>query len=86
LPQTRYDVVVVGSGLKESLLAGILSKQGRKVLLMEPKPTLGGDSKSMDLQQLAECLEGPETKLSEQRVGDPAEYLIERAPKVRGSQ
>ena len=86
LSQRRYDVIVVGTGLKESLLAGILAKQGREVLLVEPKSTLGGASKSMDLQQLADSLEGTSAKLSEQRLGDPAAYLIERTPKVGFSQ
>ena len=76
----RYDVVVVGGGVKESLLAGLLASHGKEVLHLEGVNT--AESNRLDLQQLAELTEGPDAKLAEQRVGKPTEYSIERAPKM----
>jgi len=78
-PQSHYDVVVLGSGLKESLLAGLLASHGRSVL------HLGADDASTgayDLQQLVDAVEGPGTELSEQKLGKPSEYSVERSPKM----
>jgi RAB protein geranylgeranyltransferase component A len=80
--RSRYDVVVVGSGLKESLLASLLASHGKEVLQVEPTSTPGGESASRDLQQLAERTDGPGSRLSEQRVGDAADYSVERSPKM----
>ena len=33
--KSRYDIVVLGSGLKESLLAGLLASHGKEVLQLE---------------------------------------------------
>ena len=79
---THYDVVVVGTGVKESLLAGLLASHGKLVLQLEPSSALGGSSRSLDLQQLAEVTDEPGAGLSEQRVGKVTDYRIERTPKM----
>lgn len=81
--QPHYDVVILGTGLKESLLAGLLSQHGKLVLQLEQSDTLGGDARSLDLQELADATEGPGAVLSEQRVGPASDYRIERVPKAR---
>jgi Rab GDP dissociation inhibitor len=80
--QPKYDVIIVGTGIKESLLAGLLSQHGKLVLQIEPSEALGGASRSIDLQKLANELDGPGAALSEQKLGKPSEYLIEREPKM----
>ena len=84
ISQKRYDAIILGTGLKESLLAGLLASQGRTVLQLEASSSLGGSSKSLNLKQLVEVIDGPDAKLpSEQRIGKPSEYCVERAPKAR---
>jgi len=79
----KYDVVVVGTGLKESLLAGLLARHGKTVLQLEPSDALGGGTRSLDLQTLADELDGPNAKpLSEPKLGRASDYLVERAPKL----
>lgn len=78
----KYDVIVLGSGLKESLLAGLLTSHGRTVLQLEQSEFLGGNSRSLDLQQLAELTGDDGSSLSEQRLGKPSEYSVEREPKM----
>ena len=81
-PRSRYDAIVVGTGLKESLLAGLLAQNGKLVLQLESADELGGPTGAVDLQQLSELTEGPGGKLSEAKLGKPSDYRIERAPKM----
>ncbi|XP_955408.1 rabgdi protein, putative [Theileria annulata] len=47
-----YDVCVLGTGLKESILSGLLSQSGKKVLVMDRNPYYGGESASLNLTNL----------------------------------
>lgn len=51
----EYDVVILGTGLKECVLSGILSKEGKKVLHMDRNDYYGGASAS--LSPLERCYE-----------------------------
>jgi Rab GDP dissociation inhibitor len=50
----EYDAVILGTGLKECLLAGLLSVDGMKVLHMDRNSYYGGESASLNLKQLWE--------------------------------
>lgn len=43
----KYDVIVLGTGLKECVLSGLLSVSGKKVLHMDRNSYYGGESASM---------------------------------------
>merc|ERR1712070_949089 len=47
-----YDVIVLGTGLKECILSGLLSVSGKKVLHMDRNGYYGGESASLNLEQL----------------------------------
>ncbi|GJM88613.1 hypothetical protein PR202_ga04693 [Eleusine coracana subsp. coracana] len=47
----EYDVIVLGTGLKECILSGLLSVDGLKVLHMDRNDYYGGDSTSLNLNQ-----------------------------------
>eukprot|EP00915_Cephaloidophora_sp_WS-2016_P007823 GHVH01010823.1.p1 GENE.GHVH01010823.1~~GHVH01010823.1.p1 ORF type:complete len:487 (-),score=62.04 GHVH01010823.1:35-1417(-) len=49
-----YDVVVLGTGLKECILSGILSSEGKKVLHVDRNGYYGGESASLNLTNLFE--------------------------------
>jgi len=49
-----YDVVILGTGLKECILSGVLSVEGKKVLHMDRNSYYGGESASLNLNQLFE--------------------------------
>jgi len=38
----KYDVIVWGTGLKECILSGLLSMNGKKVLHIDRNPYYGG--------------------------------------------
>ncbi|KAJ3188512.1 Rab GDP dissociation inhibitor alpha [Irineochytrium annulatum] len=48
----QYDVIVLGTGLTECILSGLLSAEGKKVLHMDRNDYYGGESASLNLTQL----------------------------------
>ncbi len=48
----EYDVIVLGTGLKECILSGVMSTAGKKVLHIDRNPYYGGESASLNLEQL----------------------------------
>ena len=73
----RYDVAIVGSGPKESLLAGLLAASGRTVLQLEPSEAAGGVGTTLDLQELSErcgAEGGRERRAVRRRRGDGGKH------------
>ncbi|KAJ4783141.1 Guanosine nucleotide diphosphate dissociation inhibitor [Rhynchospora pubera] len=54
----EYDVIVLGTGLKECILSGLLSVDGLKVLHMDRNDYYGGESTSLNLIQLWQKFRG----------------------------
>jgi len=50
----EYDCIILGTGLKECILSGVLSVEGKKVLHMDRNSYYGGESASLNLNQLFE--------------------------------
>jgi Rab GDP dissociation inhibitor len=48
----EYDAVILGTGLKECILSGVLSVEGKKVLHMDRNSYYGGESASLNLNQV----------------------------------
>ena len=48
----EYDAIVCGTGLKECILSGLLSGSGKKVLHVDRNSYYGGESASLNLEQL----------------------------------
>jgi len=48
----EYDVIVLGTGLTECILSGLLSVDGKKVLHMDRNDYYGGESASLNLAQV----------------------------------
>jgi Rab GDP dissociation inhibitor len=43
----KYDVIILGTGLKECVLAGLLGVAGKKILHMDRNKYYGGESASI---------------------------------------
>jgi len=75
-----YDVIVLGTGLTECIMSGIMSKSGKKVLHMDRNNYYGGESASMtpisDLYQLF-----GETLKPEDLYGRGRDWNIDLIPK-----
>eukprot|EP01100_Stratorugosa_tubuloviscum_P003828 TRINITY_DN1930_c0_g1_i1.p1 TRINITY_DN1930_c0_g1~~TRINITY_DN1930_c0_g1_i1.p1 ORF type:complete len:442 (-),score=237.95 TRINITY_DN1930_c0_g1_i1:143-1468(-) len=75
----EYDCIVLGTGLKECILSGILSVEGKKVLHMDRNNYYGGESASLNLNQLFEKF-FPGRKAPE-NLGATREYNVDIVPK-----
>ena len=47
-----YDVIVLGTGLKECILSGLLSTKGKKVLHLDRNSYYGAETASLNLTNL----------------------------------
>jgi Rab GDP dissociation inhibitor len=75
----EYDVIVLGTGLKECVLSGLMSTAGKKVLHMDRNSYYGGESASLNLEQLyAKFKPGQEVP---QNMGRTRDYCVDLCPK-----
>ncbi|KAL3814378.1 hypothetical protein ACJIZ3_015646 [Penstemon smallii] len=75
----EYDVIVLGTGLKECILSGLLSVDGLKVLHMDKNDYYGGESCSLNLTQLWKRFRGSDQPPEE--LGASREYNADMIPK-----
>mmetsp|Transcript_22469 Transcript_22469/g.31247 ORF Transcript_22469/g.31247 Transcript_22469/m.31247 type:complete len:445 (-) Transcript_22469:195-1529(-) len=75
----EYDAIVLGTGLKECIISGLLSVEGLKVLHMDRNNYYGGESASLNLIQLFEKFKGGATP--PEAFGPSRDYNIDMVPK-----
>ncbi|XP_054715900.1 rab GDP dissociation inhibitor beta-like [Uloborus diversus] len=76
----EYDAIVLGTGLKECILSGMLSVSGRKVLHMDRNKYYGGESASITpLEELFSKFNMPATQLEE--YGRSRDWNVDLIPK-----
>ncbi|KAL3724019.1 hypothetical protein ACJRO7_036097 [Eucalyptus globulus] len=75
----EYDVIVLGTGLKECILSGLLSVDGLKVLHMDKNDYYGGESTSLNLNQLWKRFRGNDNP--PESLGPSKEYNVDMIPK-----
>ncbi|XP_013773852.1 rab GDP dissociation inhibitor beta-like [Limulus polyphemus] len=76
----EYDVIVLGTGLKECILSGMLSVSGKKVLHMDRNKYYGGESASITpLEELFEKFNMPVIHLEE--YGRSRDWNVDLIPK-----
>ncbi|KAH3768047.1 Rab GDP dissociation inhibitor alpha [Pelomyxa schiedti] len=73
-----YDVIVLGTGLKESMLSGLLSLDGLKVLHLERGEYYGGSCASLNLNELVAQFKGGGTPSA--TLGLSREYSVDLSP------
>lgn len=76
-----YDVIILGTGLKECILSGLLSVAKKKVLHLDRNDYYGGESASLNLKQLYKKFEGSEEKIEEKTLGKSKDYSVDLCPK-----
>jgi Rab GDP dissociation inhibitor len=75
----EYDVIILGTGLKECILSGVLSVEGKKVLHMDRNTYYGGESASLNLNQLFDKFK--KGKANEAALGASRDYNVDLIPK-----
>jgi len=73
----EYDAIILGTGLKECILSGVLSVEGKKVLHMDRNSYYGGESASLNLNQLLEKFK----KQASDKLGASRDYNVDLIPK-----
>jgi len=75
----EYDCVILGTGLKECILSGVLSVEGKKVLHIDRNNYYGGQSASLNLNQLFEKFKSGQKP--GESLGSSKDYNIDLIPK-----
>ncbi|GIQ82322.1 Rab GDI protein [Kipferlia bialata] len=75
----HYDAIVLGTGLKECILSGLLSVHGFKVLHMDRNTYYGGESASLNVSQLFEKFENGSASPAE--LGPNRDWNVDLVPK-----
>lgn len=76
----EYDCVILGTGLTECIISGLMSVDGKKVLHMDRNGYYGGESASLNLQQIFEQFTDGET-VDESSIGASRDFNIDLIPK-----
>uniref|UniRef100_A0AAQ4PMQ1 Rab GDP dissociation inhibitor n=1 Tax=Gasterosteus aculeatus aculeatus TaxID=481459 RepID=A0AAQ4PMQ1_GASAC len=76
----EYDVIVLGTGLTECILSGIMSVNGKKVLHMDRNPYYGGESSSITpLEELYKRFSLPDSP--PESMGRGRDWNVDLIPK-----
>lgn len=76
----NYDVIVLGTGLTECVLSGLLSVEGKKVLHIDRQDFYGGESASLNLTQLYKKFR-PASQKPESIGGRDRDWCVDLIPK-----
>ena len=52
---SKYDSIIIGSGINSLVVAALLGKQNKKVLVLEAREQIGGLSSAIELKQGFKC-------------------------------
>jgi len=75
----EYDVIVLGTGMKDTLLSGLMSVAGKKVLHMDRNSYYGGESASLSLDEMFKKYGNGEKPAPE--LGSSRDFNIDLIPK-----
>ena len=75
-----YDAIVLGTGLTECIVSGLLSLDKKKVLHLDRNEYYGGESASLSLEQLYKHFEGDDAK-PPQEYGRSRDWNVDLIPK-----
>lgn len=77
----KYDVIVLGTGLTECILSGILSVEGKKVLHIDRQDHYGGESASLNLTQLYKKFRPGKEDSKPDGLGRDRDWNVDLIPK-----
>jgi Rab GDP dissociation inhibitor len=78
LADGEYDAIVLGTGLKECVVSGLLSVKGKKVLQLDRNNYYGADGASLNLTNLFEKFQAGEAPTN---LGANRDYNVDLIPK-----
>ena len=78
--EQEYDAIILGTGMKECLISGLLSKEGKKVLHLDRNGYYGGDCASLEIWEFYKKF-GRTAEPVEGRLGKLRDFHIDLMPK-----
>lgn len=78
LADGEYDAIVMGTGLTECIISGLLSVNGKRVLHMDRNNFYGADTASLSLSNLFQKFRGEDPGAS---LGHPRHWNVDLIPK-----
>jgi Rab GDP dissociation inhibitor len=78
--EDTYDCVILGTGLTECVLSGLLSVEGNKVLVLDRNDYQGEDCASLTLEALCKHM-GEKENIDQAKFGRSRDYNIDLIPK-----
>ena len=82
LADGEYDVIILGTGLTNMILSGLLAVSGKRVLIVDRNNYYGGESASLDLQKLFEKFRGEEAASNVSKsFGRHQDWAVDLIPK-----
>jgi Rab GDP dissociation inhibitor len=78
LADGEYDAIVLGTGLKECVISGLLSVKGKRVLQLDRNGYYGGDGASLNLTNLFEKFQAGDAP---DNLGANRDYNVDLIPK-----
>ena len=79
LADGEYDAIVLGTGLTECIMSGLLSVQGKKVLHIDRNNYYGADTASLSLSNLYKKFRGDEEPSA--AMGHSRDWNVDLIPK-----
>eukprot|EP00939_MAST-03C_sp_MAST-3C-sp1_P004430 g4430.t1 len=78
----KYDAIVLGTGLAECIVGGLLSVSGKRVLQIDANDYYGGESASLNITQIFKKFLEKEPSTSDFGIlGQDYQYCIDQVPK-----
>lgn len=81
LADGQYDAIVLGTGLIECMISGILSIAGKRVLHCDVNDYYGGKCASLNLNQMYEHFKPSASPPADDALGSSRDYNIDLVPK-----
>lgn len=75
-----YDIIVLGTGMKECILSGLMSQLGKKVLHIDKNNYYGAECASLNLEQLYSKF-NVNTNEIQSSLGRNRDYCVDLCPK-----
>lgn len=76
----EYDVIILGTGLTECVMSGLLAKEKKKVLHIDRQDYYGGESASLNLSQLYAKFK-PSKPYGDEEFGRSRDWCVDLIPK-----
>ncbi len=80
LADGEYDAIILGTGLTECIISGLLSVQGKRVLHLDRNNYYGAETASLSLQNLFQKFRGPDAKPGA-HLGHSRNWNVDLIPK-----